>query len=30
MAKKMLKMNINIDNIINITGLTKEELEKMQ
>ena len=28
-AKKLKKMNANIDNIIELTGLTKEEIEKI-
>ena len=29
-AKKMLKTDMSIDDIINITGLTKEDLEKLK
>ncbi len=29
LAKKMLEENININTIIKITGLTKEEIEKL-
>ena len=30
MTKKMLKKNYNIDTIIELTGLTKEEIEKLK
>lgn len=29
-AKKMLEMKMKIDDIIEATGLTKEEIEKLQ